>query len=189
MGEKNKNKYLAGLIIISLRERKTKKIMKKKIVASIIALSIIIPAGVYAASGHFSDTGWWSSAAEWAYSKGVMAGYGDRFNGNDSVTRGQLAQVLENLDSKGMLNSKGINYDGEIAGLKNDIENVKGNLDGVQRSISPLSNDLKYQIQDIKMHDLVMLGSADAKLKEQLDAQQAEIDALKAQIAAMLQSR
>ncbi len=57
-----------------------------------------------ASSGYFKDNGWWSPAAEWAKDHGLMTGISDGyFGGDETVTRGQLAQVLKNLSDTGAI--------------------------------------------------------------------------------------
>jgi hypothetical protein len=79
--------------------------MKKTLLATIIASSTLFGgiAGATATSV-FSDSGWWTPAAEWANKYKLMTGMGDgSFGGDKTVTRGQLAQVLKNLADQGAI--------------------------------------------------------------------------------------
>ncbi|MFK7697758.1 S-layer homology domain-containing protein [Paenibacillus sp. HJGM_3] len=79
--------------------------MKKTILITIIASSTLFGgiAGATATSV-FSDSGWWTPAAEWANKHNLMTGMGDgSFGGDKYVTRGQLAQVLKNMADAGII--------------------------------------------------------------------------------------
>lgn len=76
--------------------------MKKVILGTIAGLLLL--AGVASASvTGFTDSGWWSGAAEWAKANGIMQGYPDgSFGGDKNITRGETATVIKNMYEKGM---------------------------------------------------------------------------------------
>jgi hypothetical protein len=72
------------------------------LLTSAINLTGIADASTNALKGYFKDNGWWSHNAEWAKDAGLMTGMGNgEFDGNEAVTRGQLATVLKNLYDQG----------------------------------------------------------------------------------------
>jgi hypothetical protein len=72
------------------------------VLTSAVHLTGAAEASTNAIKGYFHDKGWWSASAEWAKDNGLMSGQGDgSFGGDKPVTRGELAQVLKNLDAKG----------------------------------------------------------------------------------------
>jgi hypothetical protein len=87
------------------------KNIKKTIIVIAAGLSIFTAGVVVSAStaikGYFTDSGWWSASAEWAKDKGLMNGLGDgKFGGDETLTRGQLAQVMKNMSDKELFVTK-----------------------------------------------------------------------------------
>jgi hypothetical protein len=79
--------------------------MVKGFLLGVVTTAVFSSSGLaLASSGYFKDTGWWTTAAEWANDAGLMTGVGGGYFGGDQpLTRGQLAQVLKNLSDSGAI--------------------------------------------------------------------------------------
>jgi hypothetical protein len=78
-----------------------------------------------ASSNYFRDNGWWTPAAEWAKDHGLMSGVADGyFGGDQTVTRGQLAQVLKNLADTGAITINKSQAPTQAPILQNKIYNI-----------------------------------------------------------------
>jgi hypothetical protein len=77
----------------------------KGFLIGVVTTAVFTTSGLAMASnGYFQDNGWWTPAAEWAKDQGLMTGLGNGyFGGEQTVTRGQLAQVLKNLADTGVI--------------------------------------------------------------------------------------
>ncbi|SEB45868.1 S-layer homology domain-containing protein [Paenibacillus sp. GP183] len=76
----------------------------KTVVSGALAVTLFGGGMVFASSIGFTDTGWWSNVAQWANDRGLMTGIGNGiFGGDESLTRGQMAQVLKNLAGSGAI--------------------------------------------------------------------------------------
>jgi hypothetical protein len=76
----------------------------KTVVSGALAVTLFGGGMVFASSTGLTDTGWWSNVAQWANDRGLMTGTGNGiFGGDESLTRGQLAQVVKNLAGSGAI--------------------------------------------------------------------------------------
>jgi hypothetical protein len=125
--------------------------IRKAVVTGELAVTLFGGGMAFASGTGFTDTGWWSNVAQWAKDRGLMTGTGNGiFGGDESLTRGQMAQVLYNLTDKGMLNDPT-----KESARGKEINSLRDENTGLQQQLT----DLQKQVTDLQ----VKLGNVSPK--------------------------